>query len=112
MNNKIRHRPVIYLIGTALAVVSASVFSVAAEPNWLEVRVFDKHSERAVSNAAVCLGTTAKPDQFGAERSNADGVVRFENLGHLRVQPHQVDSVAVAVPPVNPVQRKSLQCFN
>jgi hypothetical protein len=83
MNNKSRRLPIICLIGSALAIFSASVFSVSAEPRWLEVRVFNKQSDRAVSGAAVCLGTTAKPDQFGAARSNRNGVVRFENITQI-----------------------------
>ena len=81
MNNKSRYLWIIFLTGPVLAAFSASVFSFSGESNWLEVRVFSKQSDRAVSGAAVCLGTTARPDQFGAARSNEDGVVRFENLG-------------------------------
>ena len=81
MNNKSRYLWIIFLTGPVLAAFSASVFSFSDESHWLEVRVFNKQSDRAVSGAAVCLGTTARPDQFGAARSNEDGVVRFENLG-------------------------------
>jgi hypothetical protein len=81
MNKKSKYFSVTFLIGLVLAAFSASVFSFSDESHWLEVRVFNKQSDRAVSGAAVCLGTTARPDQFGAGRSNEDGVVRFENLG-------------------------------
>jgi hypothetical protein len=54
--------------------------SVAYAGNWLEVRVVDRQSGSAVGQAAVCLGTTARPDQFGARRADTDGVVRFEDL--------------------------------
>lgn len=83
MNNKSRYLPITFLIGSVLAAFSTSVFSVSGEPRWLEVRVFSKQSDRAVSGAAVCLGTTARPDQFGAGRSNDDGVVRFDNLSQI-----------------------------
>jgi hypothetical protein len=83
MNNKSRFFWVTLLVGSVLAGYSASVFSFSGESHWLEVRVFDKQSARAVSGAAVCLGTTARPDQFGAVRSNQDGVVRFENLSQM-----------------------------
>ena len=80
MNNKSGYFSVTFLIGSVLALFSASVFSFSDDSHWLEVRVFNKQSDRAVSGAAVCLGTTARPDQFGAGRSDEDGVVRFENL--------------------------------
>ena len=48
--------------------------------NWLEVRVLDKQNGSAVSEAAVCLGTSANPHQFGARRSDASGAVRFDDL--------------------------------
>mgnify|MGYP003572202999 FL=1 len=80
MNNKSRFFRATLLTGAVLAVSSTSVFPFSGESNWLEVRVFNKQSERAVSGAAVCLGTTARPDQFGAVRSDENGVVRFENL--------------------------------
>jgi len=85
MNNKNRYFTVNFLIGLVLATFAASVFSFSDESHWLEVRVFSKQSDRAVSGAAVCLGTTARPDQFGAGRSNEDGVVRFENLSQRPV---------------------------
>ncbi len=48
--------------------------------NWLEVRIVDKQSGEPVAQAAVCLGTSASPDQFGARRVAADGTVRFDDL--------------------------------
>jgi len=53
---------------------------VQAAGNWLEVRVVDKQSGASVAQAAVCLGTSASPDQFGARRVAADGTVRFDDL--------------------------------
>jgi hypothetical protein len=46
----------------------------------LEVRVQDKHSGDAIENAAVCVGTSANPNQFGARRTDARGTVRFTDL--------------------------------
>lgn len=48
--------------------------------NWLEVRVVDKQSGASIGQAAVCLGTAAQPDQFGARRAAADGTVRFKGI--------------------------------
>ena len=78
-----RQFPWLILLGTLLGVFPASVFSVAGGPHWLEVHVFSKQTGDAVRDAAVCLGTTARPDQFGARRSDARGVVRFEDLRRL-----------------------------
>jgi hypothetical protein len=63
---------------TLLCVPLAGAF--AYEQSWLEVRVVDKHSGSAVGNAAVCVGTSADPDQFGARRTDAGGTVRFSDL--------------------------------
>ncbi len=48
--------------------------------DWLEVRVLDKQNGTVVADAAVCVGTSANPHQFGARRSDASGVVRFDDL--------------------------------
>lgn len=80
MNKKSTYFRTIFLVSSVIAVFSASVFSASAESRWLEVRVSDKQSGRAIADASVCLGTTARPNQFGAMRANADGVVRFEDL--------------------------------
>ena len=48
--------------------------------NWLEVRVVDGQSGSPVGQVAVCLGTTARTDQFGARRATDDGTVRFNGL--------------------------------
>jgi len=48
--------------------------------NWLEVRVVDGQSGSPVGQVAVCLGTAARADQFGARRAAADGTVRFSGL--------------------------------
>lgn len=85
MNNKSRYFWITILTGSFLAAFSASVFSFSDQSHWLEVRVLNKQSDRAVSGAAVCLGTTARPDQFGARRSNEDGAVRFEDLSQMPV---------------------------
>ncbi len=73
------------LVGSVMAGFSACVFSFSDDSQWIEFRVFEKHSERPVGGAAVCLGTTARPDQFGAKRSDKDGVVRFQNLTKIWV---------------------------
>jgi hypothetical protein len=68
-----------------LAAAGLSVFGLAAtaaplEPNWLEVHLVDKQAGKPVANAAVCLGTSARTDQFGAIRTDSSGVARFDDI--------------------------------
>ena len=63
------------LVGLPLAALSAGF-----ESHSLEVHVLDRQNGNAIESAAVCLGTAAKTDQFGALRTNADGIARFEDL--------------------------------
>lgn len=63
-----------------LTVLLAASGAVSAQANWLEVRLEQKHNGKPLAGAAVCLGTSARPDQFGAVRSDAKGVVRFEDI--------------------------------
>jgi len=60
--------------------LTAPVWSMAYGNSWLEVRVVDKQSGLPVEQAAVCLGTNARPDQFGARRASVGGIVRFDAL--------------------------------
>jgi hypothetical protein len=46
----------------------------------VKVRVLDKVSGEPAAEAAVCLGTTAQPDQFGAYLTPGDGTVVFRNV--------------------------------
>lgn len=73
------------LLGVALAGLSTVSVAFSGTQRWLEVHIFDKQTGNAIPAAAVCLGTTARPDQFGALRTNQNGVVRFEGLGQLPV---------------------------
>ncbi len=83
MNNKSKYLQSILLVTSVISGYSAGLCAAVGESPWLEVRVFDKQSGRAVDGASVCLGTTARPDQFGALRANEDGVVRFEGLTQI-----------------------------
>ena len=69
------------LAGFSLSLgISMPAWSAGYGSNWLEVRVVDKQSGSPIAQAAVCLGTSARPDQFGARRAAVDGVVRFDDL--------------------------------
>lgn len=82
MKNKRNNTWSACVFGALLGVSSAAV---VGEDRWIEVHVLDKQTGNPVSQAAVCLGTTARPDQFGARRSDKDGVVRFESLSQRPV---------------------------
>jgi hypothetical protein len=68
------------ILAGALWLLTARGWWTAYGSRWLEVRVVDKQSGSPIGQAAVCLGTSARPDQFGARRAAADGVVRFDDL--------------------------------
>ncbi len=56
-----------------LLVASAPGMSMA-----LTVQVLDRTAGEAIQGASVCLGTRANPEQLGAKRTAADGMVRFD----------------------------------
>lgn len=68
------------MLGLLLAGFSGPASSLGDELNWLEVQVLNKQTGAVVSDAAVCLGTSARPDQFGAVRTDNRGIVRFNEL--------------------------------
>ena len=67
-------------VGALLFCVQQPSMAAGLEPDWIEVRVLDKQHGRPVVDAAVCVGTRANPQQFGARRSDASGTVRFDDL--------------------------------
>lgn len=67
----------------ALSLMLWTSFSSSAED--LRVRVFERGSNVPLSGAAVCLGTDARLDQFGAIRTDKKGYVLFSDLPHARV---------------------------
>jgi hypothetical protein len=75
----LRRLPVAVALAAALCAVSSAT-ATSLERSRLEVRLLDKHSGKPVAGAAVCLGTRAQASQFGARRSDADGVVRFDDV--------------------------------
>lgn len=81
MNNKL----LVYLPPVLAALLMNSVvtpaLAVSPEPSRLEVQLLNRQDGKPVANAAVCLGTSARMDQFGARRSDARGVASFEDVG-------------------------------
>jgi hypothetical protein len=58
----------------------ALALTMNAQAADVKVRVLDKVSGEPAAEAAVCLGTTAQPDQFGAYLTPGDGTVVFRNV--------------------------------
>lgn len=59
---------------------SAASLAVSSGPHWLEAHTFDKQTGKPLADVAICLGTSARADQFGASRTDRNGVVRFEDV--------------------------------
>ncbi len=59
----------------ALFAISSAVY--AAD---VEVRVMSTVHDTPMANAAVCLGTPAVPEQFGARRTDTEGRISFQNV--------------------------------
>jgi hypothetical protein len=52
----------------------------AASAADIRVRVFERGDQAPLSNAAVCLGTSARIDQFGAHMTDDEGYVSFTDV--------------------------------
>ena len=56
------------------------IWSLAASAAEIRVRVFERGDQVPLANAAVCLGTSARIDQFGARLTDAEGFVSFPDV--------------------------------
>ena len=56
------------------------MLSLAASAADIRVRVFERGDQVPLSNAAVCLGTSARIDQFGARMTDDEGYVSFTGV--------------------------------
>ena len=81
MKNKMNNEYLLPALAAILALAfTAPALAASPQPNWLEVRVLGSQAGAPLADAAVCLGTSARPDQFGARRSDSQGVVRFDEV--------------------------------
>lgn len=64
---------------TLLAVVLMSA-TFTTQANTIKVHVLDANKSRPLKNVAVCLGTSANTNQFGAVRTDSKGYVHFSEL--------------------------------
>jgi len=80
MNNKSLNNWLPVLAAILMSAIATPCLAASLEPSWLEVHLSNRQNGKPVANAAVCLGTSARPDQFGARRSDSKGVVRFEEV--------------------------------
>lgn len=70
----------VFLSSILAGLAAAPTLAASMEPGWLEVHLLNRQTGQPVADAAVCLGTSARPDQFGARRSDRAGVVRFDEV--------------------------------
>lgn len=54
--------------------------SFTTQANTIKVHVLDANKNRPLKNVAVCLGTSADTNQFGAMRTDSRGYVHFTQL--------------------------------
>jgi len=80
MNNKILAYLPPFLTAMVMSAVTLPALAATLEPGRLEVHLLNKQNGKPVADASVCLGTRARTDQFGARRSDAKGVVRFDEV--------------------------------
>lgn len=80
MNNKYRVSFPSLLAAILLNALTLPALAASLEPSRLEVQLLNRQNGEPVANAAVCLGTSARMDQFGARRSDAKGIVRFDDV--------------------------------
>ena len=62
------------------------MWSLATSAAEVRVRVFERGDQVPLANAAVCLGTAARIDQFGARMTDAEGYVSFTDVPRASLQ--------------------------
>lgn len=72
--------PLLALATIAMMAASAASLAASTGPHWLEAHTFDSQTGKPLADVAICLGTSARADQFGARRTDQNGVVRFEDV--------------------------------
>ena len=63
-----------------LIISTLLTLSLPASATDIRVRVFDRGNKVPMTSAAVCLGTSARIDQFGAHVTDAEGYVSFSSV--------------------------------
>ena len=66
--------PSVFLLSLVL------LLPLAASAADIRVRVFDRGDQTPLVNAAVCLGTSARIDQFGARMTDNEGYVSYTDV--------------------------------
>ena len=83
--------PSVFLLSLVL------LLPLAASAADIRVRVFERGDQTPLVNAAVCLGTSARIDQFGAHMTDNEGYVSFTDVpraGYMAAQESLVTSTA------------------
>lgn len=78
-------QPLMNRISGLLAVSTLLFMSAGLSAADLRVRVFERGANVPLPGVAVCLGTSARLDQFGATRTDAKGYAVFESVPGARL---------------------------
>ena len=71
-------------IVTLMGVVCASL-SLVVEASDLRVRVFERGGNVPLPGVSVCLGTSARLDQFGSSKTDSNGYVLFSEVPRAQI---------------------------
>ena len=71
------------IAGLSLFLLAA--WSLSLQAADLRVRVFERGGDMPLPGVAVCLGTSARLDQFGALRTDKKGYVMFDAVPHAQL---------------------------
>ncbi len=82
--NKESRVPLMKKLVTLMVVVCASLSSVV-EASDLRVRVFERGANVPLPGVSVCLGTSARLDQFGSSKTDGNGYVLFSEVPRARI---------------------------
>ncbi len=68
------------IVTAVISITGSLVFSAAVLAADIRVQVYDRGGNAPLANAAVCVGTAAKIDQFGAHMTDEQGSVVFSGV--------------------------------
>jgi len=69
----------------SLMVFACASLSFVVEASELRVRVFERGGNIPLPGVSVCLGTSARLDQFGSSRTDGNGYVLFTEVPRTRI---------------------------
>lgn len=72
-------------ITAIILLTSSAILSGHAAAADIQVQVYERGGKAPLAGAAVCAGTSARLDQFGARKTDATGKVTFSNIPRTTV---------------------------